>query len=143
MAIKKRHWLWNLVIVVTIIICLLAFALHAKNWTRVEDGRMELISGFYYTAIPFAEIEKVSMVPKIPELERINGFSAWDVEKGVFRDTLNKIENIRVYIDDLKQEKIRLDRKDSSIVYFNFTDSLRTRDFYELLTSKIVKAENK
>lgn len=142
MAIKKRHWLWNLVIVLTIIICLLAFALHAKNWTRVENDRMELISGFYYTDIPFADIEKVSMVPKIPELERINGFSAWEIEKGVFRDTVNKVENIRIYIDDLKQEKIRLDKKDSSIVYLNFSDSLRTRVFFELLTSKVGKVEN-
>ncbi len=142
MAIKKRHWLWNLVIVLTIIICLLAFALHAKNWTKIENGSMKLISGFYYTEIPFADIEKVSLVPKIPELERINGFSAWDVEKGVFRDTLNNVENIRIYIDDLKQEKIRLDKKDSSIVYFNFKDSLKTKVFFELLTSKIGKVDN-
>jgi len=46
-----------------------------------------------------------------------------------------------MYIDDLKQEKIQLDRKDASTVYVNFTDSLKTKEMYEFLVATIVNKE--
>jgi len=96
-----------------------------------------LISGFYSTEIKYSEIEKVSVVPKIPEMERISGFSVWAVEKGIFKDTLQGLEGIRVYVDDLTQPKIRLERKEDPPIFVNFKDSLKTRKLYELLLAKI------
>jgi hypothetical protein len=137
MAARKRHWVWNLVIVITLGLCIAVFILHAKTWSGMEMDRMYLRSGFYYTAIPFADIEEVRMVPKIPSLERISGFSAWEVEKGIFKDTLTGKENIRVYVDDLSQEKIKVACKDSSLVFFNFPDSSETNAFFRELKMKL------
>ncbi len=77
------------------------------------------------------------MVPKIPEMERISGFSVWAIEKGIFRDTLEGLEGIRVYVDDLNQPKIKLDRKEKSPIYFNFKDSLKSKEYLELFREKI------
>ncbi len=134
---KKRHWLWNTVIVLTVLICLAAFTLHLQTWTRQEADSVYLISGFYSTEIMYSDIGNVSMVPKIPEMERVSGFSVWAVEKGIFRDTLEGVEGIRVYIDDLNQPKIKLERKEDSQIYFNFKDSLKTKEYFELLVNKI------
>lgn len=134
---KKRLWLWNTVLVLTVMICLTAFILHSRTWTRQETDRIYLISGFYSTEIKYSEIEKVSVVPKIPEMERISGFSVWAVEKGIFKDTLQGLEGIRVYVDDLTQPKIRLERKEDPPIFVNFKDSLKTRKLYELLLAKI------
>ena len=141
MAQKKRHWFWNFLIVLTCAICVLAFALHYKNWTQIEEDRMTIVSGFYYTEILFDDIQEVTLVPKIPELDRVSGFSAWEIEKGIFRDTVQNIGNIRMYIDDLRQEKIKLDRKEASSVYLNFTDSLRTKEMFEFLTAALNNKE--
>lgn len=102
---------------------------------------MTIVSGFYYTEILFGDIQEVTLVPKIPELDRVSGFSAWEIEKGIFRDTVQNIGNIRMYIDDLRQEKIKLDRKEASSVYLNFTDSLRTKEMYEFLTAALNNKE--
>lgn len=141
MAQKKRHWLWNILIVMTCIICALAFALHYKNWTQVKEDRLNIIAGFYYTEILFDDLQAVSMVPKIPELDRVSGFSAWEIEKGIFQDTILNLDNIRVYIDDLKQKKIKLDRKDASSIYINFTDSLKTKEMYDFLSATLINKE--
>jgi len=137
MTRKKRHWLWNTVIVLTVLICLAAFILHFQTWTREETDGVYLISGFYSTEILYSEIENVSMVPRIPEMERVSGFSVWAVEKGIFRDTLEGVEGIRVYVDDLNQPKIKLERKEDSQIYFNFKDSVKTKEYFELLLEKI------
>jgi len=139
MTRKKRHWLWNTVIVITVLICLAAFILHFQTWTREETDRVYLISGFYSTEILYSDIENVSMVLRIPEMERESGFSVWAVEKGIFRDTLEGLEGIRVYVDDLNQPKIKLERKEDSQIYFNFKDSLKTKEYFELLVEKIDK----
>lgn len=130
-----------MVIVLTCIICVLAFALHYKNWTQVKEDRLTIVSGFYYTEILFDDLQAVSLVPKIPELDRVNGFSPWAIEKGIFRDTLLNIDNIRLYIDDLKQEKIKLDRTNASSVYLNFSDSLKTKEIYDFLSAQLTKEE--
>lgn len=141
MAQKKRHWLWNLLIVLTCVICAVAFALHYKNWIQIDEDRMTIVSGFYYTELLFEDIQEVTMVPKIPELDRVSGFSAWDIEKGIFRDTIQNIGNIRIYIDDLKQEKIKLDRKEASTIYLNFTDSLKTKEMHDFLAATRINKE--
>jgi hypothetical protein len=141
MAIRKRHWLWNTVIALTIVICLAAFILHSKNWIRQEEGGFTLISGFYYSEVHYDSIKQVSIVPKIPEMERENGFSAWAIEKGIFRDTVQGLEGIRVYVDNLKNPKIMLQQGESPLIYFNFKDSLETVSFYENLLEALEKKE--
>ncbi|MEZ2413912.1 hypothetical protein ACA086_03035 [Muriicola sp. E247] len=141
MAIRKRHWLWNTLIALTIVICLAAFILHSKNWIRQEEGGFTLISGFYYSEIRYDSIEKVSMVPRIPEMKRESGFSAWAIEKGIFRDTVQGLEGIRVYVDNLKNPKIILEQGGSPPIYFNFKDSLETVLFYDKLIEDLKKKE--
>ncbi|MBT8282123.1 MAG: hypothetical protein KJO86_00170 [Muriicola sp.] len=136
MAPRKRHWFWNTIIVFTIVVCLAAFILHSKTWTRQEEGGFTLITGFYYSEIRYDDIGKISLVPRIPEMERESGFSAWAIEKGVFRDTIEGLEGIRVYVDNLKNPKIKLQQKDSSLIFFNFKDSLETVTFYENLLTE-------
>ncbi|MGB5699248.1 hypothetical protein [Muriicola sp.] len=143
MKYKKRHWLWNIVIVVTVIICLTAFILHGQNWTREEKDSLLLFSGFYFTELRYSEIVNVSMVSKLPEMERLSGFSVWTVEKGIFKDTLQGLEDIRVYVDDLKLPKIKVERKENSMIFFNFKDSLKTVEYFELLSRKITEAKPK
>ncbi len=137
MARKKRHWLWNLLIVLTISVCIMAFIAHYKNWTKIEGDHMRILSGVYYKEIKFDQIDSVVMVEKIPQMERINGFSAWAKEKGIFKDSLRPDISVRVYVDNLRQPKIKLVQNDSLLLYLNFADSIETQRMYELLSDKI------
>ncbi len=137
MARRKRQWIWNIVIGITVIICLSAFILHSKNWVKEEEKGFTLITGFYSSEVIFRDVESVEMVPRIPEMERESGFSVWGVEKGIFRDTLEGLEGIRVYVDELKYPKILLQQKGSAPIYFNFRDSLETDLFYRKLSERL------
>lgn len=123
---KKRHWFWNLVIVLTLFVCLLAFVVHYQNWYKVKDGEVRILSGIYYKTIPLSDIDSLVLVDKIPEMERSHGFSWLSKEKGVFKDSLTG-GSVYVFVDDLKQQKIKLVHNDSLRIYFNFADSLKTR----------------
>ncbi len=133
MAQKHRKGLWNFIIVLTLLVCGTVFAMHYKNWIRQEEDKLTVLSGFYLQQIPYAEINEVSLVKRIPELERINGFSAWEKEKGIFMDSLKPDSWIYVYVDNLYDEKIRLVYKDSMQLYLNLSDSLKTRELLRLL----------
>ncbi len=69
---------------------------------------MEILSGIYYKDLPYSSLNSVDMVDKIPSMERINGFSAWMMEKGVFRDSLKPENKVYVYVDDLSRKKIKI-----------------------------------
>ncbi|MEO0528136.1 MAG: hypothetical protein AAFZ89_12970 [Bacteroidota bacterium] len=133
---KKLHGLWNILIILTVIICIIAFVVHYKNWTKVNGNHIQILSGIYYKKLPFSELDSIMMVPKIPAMERINGFSVKNREKGVFIDSISGSRTY-VYVDDLRQPKIRLIYKDSLQLFLNFTDSVRTKDMYEFLSAKI------
>ena len=133
MAKKQRKGLWNFIIVLTLLVCGMVFAMHYKNWIRQEPNQLSILSGFYLQQIPYEEINEVGLVKRIPELERINGFSAWEKEKGIFRDSLKPDNRIYVYVDNLYDEKIRLVYKDSMELYLNLSDSLKTRELLRLL----------
>jgi hypothetical protein len=137
MARKKRHWLWNLLIVLTIFVCILAFMAHYKNWIKIESDHMRILSGVYYKELRFDEIDSLMMVDKIPQMERVNGFSAWAKEKGIFKDSLRPTITVRVYVDNLRQPKIRLVHNDSVPLFLNFSDSIATQQMYELLSEKL------
>ncbi|MEH6679766.1 MAG: hypothetical protein V7724_04420 [Sediminicola sp.] len=135
-GIGKKHWFWNLIIVLTIVVVLVAFMAHYKNWTRINPDSIEILSGIYHTELHYSEIDSVLMVPKIPSLERVNGFSAFQKEKGVFRDSLSDTE-VYIYVDRLSQSKIKLVYQDSLKVFLNFADSTETALMYQFLSNKI------
>jgi hypothetical protein len=136
----KRHWGWNFLIVITIIICALAFLAHAKNWTRLQNDQFRILSGIYYTQLKYSDLDSVNMVPKIPQLERMHGFSAGEMEKGVFRDSLKPDNRVGVYVDNLLHPKIRIVHNDSLYIYLNFSDSLKTVELFHYLEQKIDSA---
>ncbi len=133
---NKRPWMLNMLIVVTIIVVFIVFAAHYKNWIRTENDSIEILSGIYYKELRYAEIDSVVMVQKIPSLERINGFSAMEREKGLFKDSIHNTE-VYMYVDRLSQPKIRVVYQDSLKLYLNLTDSTETQQMFQFLTDKI------
>lgn len=134
---KRRHWFWNLLLIVSLVVSALAFTAHYRNWTRLHPERMQLLSGFYYLDLPYREMGGVEWVEKLPQLERQNGFSAWAHEKGVFRDTLYPTRKVYVFVEDLRQPKIEVRYRDSLKLYLNFRDSAETESVYALLRTKL------
>lgn len=140
MGDRKRHWFWNMLVVITILVCALAFIVHAKNWTRTKNNQFKILSGLYYKSIPFSEVTDVAMVEKIPSMERVNGFSAYTMEKGVFKDSLSSNE-VYVFVDDLRQSKIKLVYKDSLQLFLNYSDSTKTAHQFTLFKTILEQKE--
>ncbi|MEL6306166.1 MAG: hypothetical protein AAFQ20_15460, partial [Bacteroidota bacterium] len=59
-------------------------------------------------------------------MQRSHGFSWLSKEKGVFKDSITG-GKVYIFVDDLKQQKIKLVHSDSLSIYFNFADSLKTQ----------------
>ncbi|MBO0320762.1 hypothetical protein J0X14_00525 [Muricauda sp. CAU 1633] len=133
---KKRHWLWNILIVLTLIVCLLAFVAHYKNWHKIEEGEFQVFSGIYRQNIPIADMDSILFVEKLPEMERSSGFSWMAKEKGVFKDSIHHTK-VYVFVDDLRQEKIKLVHHDTLQLYFNMQDSLETQEIYTILQARM------
>ena len=139
MATKKGHWFWNLVMVLTAIVCISALVMHYKNWVKLEATTMGIRSGFYSLQIPYSEIDSVVFVARISPMQRLNGFSAMDKEKGIFRmfkDSLTD-RNVHVLVDNISQQKIKLVYKDSLTLYLNLKDSVETLNLYHHLEEKL------
>ena len=134
---KKRHWFWNVLIILTVIVSLLSFLAHYKNWIWKKTDRIQILSGIYFKELPFNTLNEVAMVPKIPSLDRKNGFSAWEKEKGIFKDSLNEEKLVYVYVDNLEDQKIKLTYNDSLLLFINLSDSLKTKELYLYLEEKI------
>jgi len=113
----------------------MAFGLHYKNWVNMDEENFRVRSGIYSQKIPLSQIKTVDFVPKIPKMERKSGFSWWVKEKGVFRDSISG-QTVHVFIDDLRQQKIKLVYQDSLLLYFNVADSVKTLKFYTFLNNK-------
>ena len=143
MTRPRRHWLLNLLIVVSLILCLLAFAAHYRTWKRVRADRVQLLTGFYYAEIPYDDIDSLSWKEQLPQLERDHGFSFWANEKGRFQDTLFPGRPVYIFVDDLRHPKLKVDYRDSLILYLNFADSVETHLMYEHLLQKTQGAEGK
>jgi len=131
---RKRNLFWNVVIVLTLLGCVFAFVVHYKNWIKIEDNHLQVISGVYKQRIPLSEIDSVLWVQKLPEMERKNGFSWLAKEKGVFKDSLSNTQ-VYVFVDNLRHQKIRVLHHDSLLLYINLGDSLET----DLLFQDLVK----
>jgi hypothetical protein len=140
---RKRHRGLNVLIGITVLGCLLAFAIHSRNWMRLQEGRMQVLSGVYYLEVPFAELDSVRWQEKIPQMERRHGFSFWAREKGVFTDSLFPSRPVYVFVDDLRQPKIRIAYRDSLTFFLNFSDSAETRSVYHLLREKMQAAPSR
>ena len=138
MSKGKRHWLWNVLIVLTLVICVLAFVEHYKNWHKIEEGNFRIFSGIYYQKIPLAELDSVLFVEKLPEMERSSGFSWMEREKGVFKDSITNTK-VYVFVDDLYQQKIKLVHHDSLKMYLNLKDSLETQKLYTTLQRNLLE----
>lgn len=136
MAGKKRHWFWDLLLVLTLIVCVFAFVAHYKNWTRVKEGNFEILSGIYHQKISFSEMNSVSMEERLPAMERINGFSVSTTEKGVFKDSITNTK-VYVFVDDLTQSKIKLVYQDSLQMFLNFSDSIQTQKQFDFFKDKV------
>ncbi|MGB5555585.1 MAG: hypothetical protein WBM83_13060 [Flavobacteriaceae bacterium] len=139
MATKKRHWLWNIVALVTTIVCLLALLAHYKNWTQVKPDSFRIVSGFYFKELKYSELDSVVMVERIPPMIRLNGFSALEKEKGIFQEFKDSLteKKVNVYVDNLALHKIKIVYQDSSKLYFNYKDSLETEKIYAFLLNKL------
>lgn len=138
MGRSKNPWLWNILIVFTVIVCLIAFVAHSKNWTKVSAQDIQILSGAYYRQIKFADLDSVLLVDKIPPMERLNGFSAMAREKGLFREFKDSLtdKKVYVYIDNFDQQKIKIVYKDSLKLFLNLSDSLETDRLYRFLRDK-------
>ena len=137
MSKRKRHWLWNVLIVLTVALCVLVFVEHYKNWHRIEEGNFKIFSGIYYQKIPLTELDSVLLVDKLPEMERSSGFSWMEKEKGVFVDSISQTK-VYVFVDDLYQQKIKLVHHDSLKMYVNLRDSLETEKLFSILQTELL-----
>ncbi|NVN16856.1 hypothetical protein GUA46_00775 [Muricauda sp. HICW] len=138
MKSKKRHWLWNVLIILTLVICVLAYVEHYKNWHKIEEGNFRVFSGIYYQKIPLSELDSVFYVDRLPEMERSSGFSWMEREKGVFNDSITQTK-VYVFVDNLYQQKIKLVHHDSLKMYLNLKDSLETEELFAILRTELEK----
>lgn len=141
---KKRLWLWNIVAVVTVIVCSLAFVMHFKNWTTSDAKEIKILSGFYYENLKYSELDSVRFVEKIPPMERLNGFSAQEKGKGIYREFKDSLTDKKVYVfvDNFSNQKIAVTYQDSLRLYLNFADSTETQILYQFLLDRIPKSSN-
>lgn len=138
MAVKKRLWLWNLILVLTVFICSSALILHFKNWITVKPNEVRVMSGFYNVTIPYNRIDSLVFVERIPPMERLNGFSALEKEKGIFREFKDSLtdKKVHVFADNISQQKIKIVYYDSLKLYLNLKDSVKTFNLFQELRTQ-------
>jgi len=122
----------------------MAFGMHYKNWTSTDAQEMKILSGFYYKTLKFSELDSVKLAERIPPMERLNGFSALDKGKGVYREFKDSLTDKKVYVfvDNFSNQKIAVTYQDSLKLYLNFKDSVETQNMYQFLTDRIPEASN-
>lgn len=132
---KKRYWIWNLLLVLTVIVCVSALVMHYKNWVSVKPDHIKVMSGFYSRTVNYKELDSVVFVARLPPMERLNGFSALEKEKGIFREFKDSLtdKNVYVFVDNISQQKIKLVYRDSVKLYLNLADSVKTLNLYNSL----------
>ncbi len=139
MNLSKRLWFWNVVLVLTVILCVFTLILHFKNWVSVDETGIRVRSGFYNTALLYKDIDSVVLVERIPPMERLNGFSALEKEKGIFREFKDSLttKEVHVFVDNINNQKLKLVYKDSLYVYLNLKDSVHTMELMQTMSAKI------
>ncbi len=93
------------------------------------------MSGFYKVNVAYNQLDSVVFVERIPPMERLNGFSALEKEKGIFREFQDSLTDKKVYVfvDNISQQKIKLVYKDSVKLYLNLKDSVKTLNLFNSL----------
>lgn len=111
---------------------------------KTDTEGLQVLSGFYYQKVKFSDLDSVDLLEKIPPMERLNGFSALDTEKGIFREFKDSLteKKVFVYIDNLMNQKIKLVHHDSLKLYINLKDSTETNTLYEFLSAKVAERKN-
>jgi flagellar motor component MotA len=139
MAVKKRHWFWNLLMVITVIVCISALVMHYKNWIKLKPDQVQILSGFYKVDVAYADLDSIKLIEKIPPMQRLNGFSALEKEKGIFQEFKDSLTDKKVYVfvDNISQQKIKLIYRDSIKLYVNHKDSLKTLELFDFLHKKL------
>ena len=139
MQFVKNNKFWSVILVVTIILCVTILTLHFKNWIGGDTNSIKLRSGFYNVKIEYSDLDSVLLVDRIPPMERINGFSALEKEKGIFREFKDSLTDKRVYVfvDNINHQKLKLVFKDSNYLYINLKDSLETLNLMNGLRTKM------
>lgn len=142
---KKRHWLWNVLLVLTVTVCVFALAMHYKNWINVDTDHVSVRSGFYSVKVEFNQLDSVVFVARLPPMQRLNGFSALEKEKGIFREFKDSLTDKKVYVfvDNISQQKIKLVYRDSARLYLNLKDSVETLRLFAKLTPKTDKEDGR
>lgn len=136
---SKKNWVWTIALIITVIVCAFVLTLHIKNWVDDDVNSLSLRSGFYNVEIQLNELDSVVFVERIPPMQRLHGFSAFDKEKGVFREFKDSLtdKKVRVFVDNINQNKVKLVYKDSAYVYFNLKDSVETVQLFQKLSARI------
>src|SRR5690554_5979051 len=133
----NRNWLLNALIVVTLAVVFVVYAIHYKNWTKMGKDSFRITSGIYYLKVPYADMDSVGMVEKLPSLERITGFSVNEIEKGAYKEDSIARNKVYVFVEKLSQPKIRVVYRDSLKLFLNFRDSTETEKVYRDLGNRI------
>ncbi|APQ17558.1 hypothetical protein [Maribacter hydrothermalis] len=139
MQFTKKNWVWTITLILTVVLCTYVLILHFKNWVSSDADSLKLRSGFYAIEIPFNQLDSVVFVERLPPMERLHGFSAMDMEKGIFRQFKDSLTEKKVYVfvDNINQQKVKLVYKDSCLVFFNLKDSVETLRLVDKISSKI------
>jgi hypothetical protein len=109
--------------------------MHYKNWVSVKANQIQVKSGFYSQTVNYKDLDSVVFVARLPPMQRLNGFSALEKEKGVFREFKDSLTDKKVYVfvDNISQQKIKLVYRDSVKLYLNLADSVKTLNLYNSL----------
>ena len=105
---------------------------------------MKILSGFYYKALKYSELDSVKFVEKIPPMERLNGFSAQKMGKGIYREFKDSLtyKKVYVFVDDFSHQKIAVTYQDSLKLYLNLADSTETQAMYRFLVDRFPQLPN-
>jgi hypothetical protein len=97
------------------------------------------MSGFYKVDIRYQELDSAIFVQRMPAMQRLNGFSALEKEKGIFREFKDSLtdKKVHVFVDNINQQKLKLVYKDSLTLYLNLKDSVRTVALMNDLVTKM------
>lgn len=139
---KKKLWIWNILAVLAVIFSIMAFAAHSKNWISKDSTDMKILSGVYFKRLKYSELDSIKFVERIPPMERLNGFSAMEMGKGVYKEFKDSLTDKKAYVfvDNFSSQKIAVTYQDSLKLYLNFKDSLETEAMYKFLTERISDA---
>ncbi len=101
------------------------------------------MSGFYKVDIRYQELDSAIFVQRMPPMERLNGFSALEKEKGIFREFKDSLtdKKVHVFVDNINQQKLKLVYKDSLHLYVNLKDSTQTVELLNGIVAKMISDE--